>query len=122
MADALTLADFRAELTRVACRRCDWRGQYRRTALIARYGEEAPLPDVLAQLAHDCPMRSTIGNEACGAYFPDPIERPPAAPLRVRLPAVTGGPKIAQMRFAVGIAITPCASQSRRTIRPRLGS
>ena len=77
MAGALTLADFRVELIRVACRRCEQRGQYRRSSLVALYGEAAPLPDVLAQLAHDCPRRGAIGNTACGAYFPDLIERPP---------------------------------------------
>ena len=76
MAGALTLADFRAELIRVACRRCERRGQYRRTTLIALYGEKAALPDLLAQLAHGCPKCGTIGNEACGAYFPDLVERP----------------------------------------------
>jgi hypothetical protein len=44
--------------------------------LNALYGERAPLPDVLARLAHDCPMRIPIKNKACGAYFPDLIERP----------------------------------------------
>jgi hypothetical protein len=51
MAGALTLADFRAKLIRLACRRCDCRGQYRWTTLIALFGEKAALPDVLAQLA-----------------------------------------------------------------------
>ena len=62
---------------RVACRRCDRRRQYRRSSLVALYGEAAPLPYVLRQLAHDCPKRTAIGNEACGAYFPDLLERPP---------------------------------------------
>ena len=78
MAGAITLAEFRAELIGLACRRCERRGQYRRSSLIARYGEKAALPDVLARLSDDCPMRSTIGSNACGAYFPDLIERPPS--------------------------------------------
>jgi hypothetical protein len=68
MAGALTLADFRVELIRLACRRCERRGQHRRTTLIALFGETATLPDVLAQLALDCPMRDTIGNNACSAH------------------------------------------------------
>jgi hypothetical protein len=39
--------------------------------LIALYGAEASLPNVLAFLAHDCPKRRGIGNEACGAYYPN---------------------------------------------------
>lgn len=82
MADALTLADFRAELIGLACHRRDRRGQYRRTTLIALYGDKTPLPDVLAQVAHDCPKRGTIDNDACGAYFPDLVERQPRRPPR----------------------------------------
>ena len=80
MAGALTLADFRAKLIRLACRRCDCRGQYRWTTLIALFGEKAALPDVLARLALDYPKRGETGNEPCGAYFPDLIEQPPSRP------------------------------------------
>ena len=80
MAGALTLADYPSNLVRVACRRCDRRGRHWRTTLIALYGEEAPLPKVLAFLTHDCPKRHGIGNEACGAYYSDLAERPPARP------------------------------------------
>ena len=75
--EASTLADYPDAMVRIACRKCDRRGQYRRSSLIALYGEKAALPDVLGQLAHDCPKRGGIGNEACGAYFPDLVERPP---------------------------------------------
>jgi hypothetical protein len=80
MADALTLADYPGKLVRIACRRCDRRGRYWRTTLIAIYGAEAPLPSVLAFLAHDCPKRRGIGNDACGAYYPDLAERPSGRP------------------------------------------
>lgn len=82
MAGTLTLADYPTDLVHIACQRCDRRGQYRRAALIARYGEKALLPDLLARLTRDCPMRSMTRNKACGAYFLDLIERqltrPPA--------------------------------------------
>ena len=39
-------------------------------------GEKAAPPDVLRQLAHDCPKRGGIGNDSCGAYFLDIAERP----------------------------------------------
>ena len=80
MAGALTIADYPAKLVRVACRKCDRSGRYWRTTLTALYGAEAPLPNVLAFLAHDCPKRRGIGNEACGAYYPDLAERPPSRP------------------------------------------
>ncbi|HVH84719.1 MAG TPA: hypothetical protein VM713_10420 [Steroidobacteraceae bacterium] len=70
------LGDYPYDPVRVACRRCDWRGQYRRSSLIALYGENAALPYVLRQLVQDCPKRYRFGNEACGAYFPDLLERP----------------------------------------------
>lgn len=75
MAGALTLAEYPDATVRVACRRCDWRGRYRQSSLAALCGEKAALPDVLRQLAHDCPRRGAVGNEAYGAYFPDLVER-----------------------------------------------
>ena len=55
MTGALTLADYPGATVRIACRGCDRRGRYRRSSLIALYGEGALLPDVLRQLAHGCP-------------------------------------------------------------------
>lgn len=77
MTGARALADYPDPMARIACRRCDRRGQHRRSSLVALYGEKVPLPDVLGPLAHDCPKRERIVNEACGAYFPDLVERPP---------------------------------------------
>ncbi len=62
-------------MVRIACRNCDRGGQYRRSSLSALYGENVALSDVLRLLARDCPKRSGIGNEACGVYFTDLIER-----------------------------------------------
>ena len=90
MAGALTLASYPFDPVRIACRRCERLGQYRRTALIALHGGKARLPDVLAQLANDCPMRETIGNEACGPYFPDLVERPRGWPSGGDASAHTG--------------------------------
>jgi hypothetical protein len=80
MTRALTLADYPAKLVRVACRRCDRRWRHWRATLIALYGATAPLPDVLVHIARDCPKRGGIGNEACGAYYPDLVERSPGRP------------------------------------------
>jgi len=52
----------------IACRRCDRRGQYRGTTLLARYGGQARLPDVLAALSADCPNKGKWG--ACSPYYP----------------------------------------------------
>jgi len=75
MADGLTLADHPFDPVHVACWRCHRRGRHWRTTLVALYGADAPLPNVLAFLAHDCPMRDAIGNEACGACFLDLVMR-----------------------------------------------
>lgn len=64
---ACTLADYPEAMVRVACRKCDRGGQYRRSSLIALYGEEVALPDVLGQIAHDCPKRGACGVETAHA-------------------------------------------------------
>jgi hypothetical protein len=71
MTGAHTLANYPRGVVRVACRKCDRRGQYLRSSLMALYGAAEPLPDVLRRLAHDCPKRDAIENDTCGAYFPD---------------------------------------------------
>lgn len=71
MAGVRTLADCPNAIVSVACRKSDRRGQYRRSNLITLCGEKAVLPGALGQLAHDCPKRHAIGNDTCGAYFPD---------------------------------------------------
>ena len=75
MTGARILADYPDAMVRIACRKCDRRGQYWLATLMALYGEKAALPDVLRQLVHDCPKRGGIGNDSCGAYFPDLVER-----------------------------------------------
>ena len=68
---ALTLADYPADLIRLACRRCQRRGQYRKDRLIAEHGAGKPLPDLRADLAQ-CTGGITSGQwSACGAYFVD---------------------------------------------------
>ncbi len=92
MTGPLTLAEYPEEIVSVSCRKCDRRGRYRRSSLMALYGKKAALPDVLAQLARDCPKRGGIGNDSCGAYFPDLVKglrgRPPGAGASARQVAV----------------------------------
>jgi hypothetical protein len=66
---ALTVADYPGEVVRIACDRCDRRGQYRRSTLATLFGKTATLPDVLNDLAR-CP-RAKNASERCGAYYPD---------------------------------------------------
>ena len=68
------LADEPRPIIEVACSKCEWKVAFRRTELIAKYGAEYPLPDLLDHLAvPDCPK---IKNQWdwCGVYYVNPIE------------------------------------------------
>jgi hypothetical protein len=64
-----TLREYPTELVRLACDRCDRRGQYSRARLIERYGADIGLPE-LRHLIADCPRRNKLGD-TCGVLFPD---------------------------------------------------
>jgi hypothetical protein len=66
---AYSLAGFPLPIVRVDCARCGRSGQYRLTSLVARFGGDAALPDVLAELAH-CDRRGSFSTP-CGAKFSD---------------------------------------------------
>lgn len=66
---ALTVATFPLDPVRIACARCSRAGQYRRATLLERFGPEAPMPDVLGQLAA-CSRRGDA-SDPCGAHYPD---------------------------------------------------
>jgi hypothetical protein len=66
----LTLADYPIEMVRLACDRCDRRGQYRRGPLISLLGAKATLSDALVEMAK-CPRAHDASNP-CGAHFLDP--------------------------------------------------
>jgi hypothetical protein len=70
---ALTLADYPGEVVRLACDRCDRRGQYRRSTLVTLFGADASLPDVLNDLAR-CPNAKNA-SDPCGAHYPDLARR-----------------------------------------------
>jgi hypothetical protein len=53
----------------VACSRCDRRGRYRLTKLIASLGEDFRMTDLGAQLAA-CPKRGASVGQRCDVYFP----------------------------------------------------
>ena len=71
---AWTIATYPYDPVRLACRRCERRGQYRRATLVQRFGADASMPDVLHRVS-ECPR---VGNasDPCGAFYPD-LARPP---------------------------------------------
>ena len=56
-------------VVRIACERCGRAGRYRLDGLIARFGADAALPDVLLELAA-CERRADF-SRPCGARFRD---------------------------------------------------
>lgn len=64
----LTLTDYPTDVIRLACRKCDRAGQYRRTALLKRYGNMR-LPDLRVEIAR-CPKMGSM-SDGCGVYFVD---------------------------------------------------
>jgi len=64
-----TLRDWRFPMVRLACDRCERKGQYRRETLIEKYGLEVRMPD-LRHLIAQCPRHGTPG-QACGVYYAD---------------------------------------------------
>jgi hypothetical protein len=72
--DPLTLGDIvaRFDTLVVACTRCDHQARHPVTALIARYGSQFLLWDVLSVLSQGCPAQETVRPDApCGIYYPD---------------------------------------------------
>jgi hypothetical protein len=67
--DALTLSNLSGPHIELACSKCERRDRLWRDKLIAQYGSDIRLPDLLAELASDCPRRGNY-YEACGAYYP----------------------------------------------------
>jgi hypothetical protein len=62
-----TITDYRGDVVRLACSKCDRRGQYRKAALIKRYGGSTKLPDLLAEIAR-CAKAGSM-SDGCGVYF-----------------------------------------------------
>jgi hypothetical protein len=64
-----SLGEFPLDVIRIECPRCDRAGSYRKEGLLARFGPEAALPDVLMALA-SCERRQDF-SQPCGARFTD---------------------------------------------------
>jgi hypothetical protein len=58
----------------IACTKCDWKAAFDRDELIAAYGADYPLPNLLNFVA--APDCSRVGSQwdRCGAYYVEPIE------------------------------------------------
>jgi hypothetical protein len=65
--------DGKLEMLRVACSKCERRGQYRVAQLIERHGRDAKLVDWKEETTADCPKRANrlAVTDLSGAYFPD---------------------------------------------------
>jgi hypothetical protein len=56
-------------MIRLACTKCERRGQYRRERLISEHGADILLPDLRHVLARF--ERRTKPGDACGVFCPD---------------------------------------------------
>lgn len=66
---ALQLKDYPTDMVRLACARCDRKGQYRKAALIKRFGKDIALPTLLTLVAK-CERQGRM-SDACGVYYVD---------------------------------------------------
>ena len=61
---SLSLAEYPAAMVRLKCWKCDRSGQYRKAALIEKYGANVSLPDLLLRIGATCvepSYRTVIG-------------------------------------------------------------
>ncbi len=68
---SLSLAEYPAAMVRLKCWKCERSGQYRKVALIEKYGADVPLPDLLHRIGATCPKMDALGNDQCGAHYRD---------------------------------------------------
>jgi hypothetical protein len=66
---AVLLNAFPLKTVRLACTRCERKGQYLKASLIAKYGAAISLPTLRHQIAK-CNQHDKYGT-ACGIYFVD---------------------------------------------------
>jgi hypothetical protein len=69
LSGALQLKDYPTAMVRLACARCDRKGQYRLENLIAKHGAETTLPDLRRRIAK-CERDGKLGT-ARGVYYVD---------------------------------------------------
>lgn len=68
---SVTLGEVAARVTRIdiACSRCDRRGRYNLSGLVASLGDDFPMTDLHMHIA-DCPRRNGPAWERCDVYYP----------------------------------------------------
>jgi hypothetical protein len=70
----VTLAEHPGDMVRLACTKCERRGQYRKATLIERYGADANMVDMRLILAAGCPkIEAGKVMDLCGVIYPDLI-------------------------------------------------
>ena len=62
-----SLGEFPLDVVRIECQRCGRAGSYRREGLLARFGADIALPDLLVALS-SCKSRADF-SKSCGARF-----------------------------------------------------
>lgn len=72
---ALTLATYPFDEVRIRCDACGREGRYRRSRLIARFGADTSMPDVLGRITADCPRKRAFSPASCQAIYPDLARR-----------------------------------------------
>ena len=81
----VTLAEHPTDMVRLACAKCERRGQYRKATLIERYGPDANMVDLRLVLASGC-AKIAAGKDVdvCGVYYRPMREQngPGATPVR----------------------------------------
>ena len=76
MADFVHLREHPGDMIRLACTKCERRGQYRKATLLERYGPEQNMVDLRLVLAADCPkVAGRKIMDLCGVIYPDRIRR-----------------------------------------------
>jgi hypothetical protein len=68
------LADEPRAVIEVACSKCDWKASFSHADLIAVYGAEYPLPDLLDHLAMPGCSRIKSQWDRCSVHYVNPIE------------------------------------------------
>ncbi len=64
-----SLGEFPVDVVRIECERCGRAGSYRRDGLMARFGPNIALPDLLVALSA-CERRADF-SKPCGARYTD---------------------------------------------------
>jgi hypothetical protein len=70
---SITLKECPHQMIRLVCSRCERKGQYRKQTLLAEYGPDVTMPDLLHLIAK-CPRHGDL-SKPCGARYGDLMSR-----------------------------------------------